>query len=336
MSTMTSTPMKTRNHVIDLMKFLAAILITSCHMGMLYPAKFRVLATGGAIGDALFFFCSGYLLMMGRKADFFNWYKRRINRIFPTIFAIALTSIIVFGEDPTLKHVILEGGGWFVQAIFVFYAIYWFVKAYLSDKMWIAYLIVSVMIVVWSVLGGEKDIFLLGTHAHYMRWPCFFLIMLIGGSVYNYEQIQGERKDRFGLWFYLGILAVLLLMYRGFQWLEGPFPILWKCQAFILLPLIGIVLTVYKICSNAWVQRIYLNKYVHWPVYYISACCLEVYLCQWWCFGIGTRLMHLFPLNVIVTFLVIFVVAYLVKVFSNFLSQTFKTEPYDWRKMIVL
>ena len=100
-------------------------------MGMLYPAKFRVLASGGAIGDSLFFFCSGFLLMMGKKLDFFNWYKRRVNRIFPTIFAIALTSIVFFGGDPTLKHVILEGGGWFVQAIFVFYAIYWFVKAFL-------------------------------------------------------------------------------------------------------------------------------------------------------------------------------------------------------------
>ena len=322
--------------MIDLMKFFAAILITSCHMGALYPAKFRVLATGGAIGDALFFFCSGYLLMMGRKADFFNWYKRRINRILPALFAIALISIVVFKEDPTLKHVILEGGGWFVQAIFVFYAIFWFVKTYLSDKMWIAYLIDVITILVWYGLCGQKDVFLLGMSAYYMRWPCFFLIMLIGGSVYNYEQRRGERKEKHSLLFYIGMLALLLLFYRGYQWLQDLYPILWKFQVVILLPLIGIVLTVYKICSNAWVQRIYLNKYVHWPVYYISACCLEVYLCQWWCFGIGTRLMHLFPLNVIVTFLVIFVVAYLVKVFSNFLSQTFKTEPYDWRKMIVL
>ena len=46
---------KTRNHTIDILKFLAAILITNSHMDVLYPGKFSVLATGGAIGDALFF-----------------------------------------------------------------------------------------------------------------------------------------------------------------------------------------------------------------------------------------------------------------------------------------
>ena len=43
------------------------------------------MATGGAIGDALFFFCSGYTLFLGRNASFFNWYKRRINRSTPSL-----------------------------------------------------------------------------------------------------------------------------------------------------------------------------------------------------------------------------------------------------------
>ena len=50
--------MKQRNIGIDILKCFAAIVITNSHMDILYP-KFGALATGGAIGDALFFFCSG-------------------------------------------------------------------------------------------------------------------------------------------------------------------------------------------------------------------------------------------------------------------------------------
>lgn len=46
---------KERNIAIDVLKFIAAILITNSHMGILY-GKYNELATGGAIGDVLFSF----------------------------------------------------------------------------------------------------------------------------------------------------------------------------------------------------------------------------------------------------------------------------------------
>lgn len=65
-----------RNISIDILKCLAAIIITNSHMDILYPCC-KALATGGAIGDALFFFCSGFTLFLGRMGRFDNWYKRR-------------------------------------------------------------------------------------------------------------------------------------------------------------------------------------------------------------------------------------------------------------------
>lgn len=60
--------MKQRNIGIDILKCFAAIVITNSHMDILYP-KFGALATGGAIGDALFFFCSGFTLFLVGWAD---------------------------------------------------------------------------------------------------------------------------------------------------------------------------------------------------------------------------------------------------------------------------
>ena len=84
-----------KNKGIILLKFIAAFLITYSHMGILFP-KYGSLVTGGAIGDGLFFFCSGFTLFMGRQDDFPNWYKRRINRIYPTIIMWALVSAVIF------------------------------------------------------------------------------------------------------------------------------------------------------------------------------------------------------------------------------------------------
>lgn len=324
-----------RNHAIDLMKFFAAIMITNSHMQSLYPEAFKQFATGGAIGDAMFFFCSGYLLMLGKSRDFFNWYKRRINRIFPTIITVAIISIILFGQNPTLKQVIINNGNWFVQAIFVFYALFWFVKRFVSNKLWKAYVFDLVIIIVWLFFFWDTECSIFGTD--YVRWPFFFFIMLMGASVCNTEKNMdkhGKTPER-SVWIYLVLFAILMLVYFGYYFLWMNVVSDLRYYQIVLLPvLMGIVYSIYKICSNSKVLCVY--RKIYWPIYYISACCLEIYLSGGWSFIIGRKLIHLFPLNIIITFLIIFVVAYLVKVISNFLLQTFKTEDYNWMEILKL
>ena len=63
--------MKERDISIDILKFIAAIVITNSHMELLY-GKYSLLATGGAIGDVLFFFSSGFTLFLGCVERFDN------------------------------------------------------------------------------------------------------------------------------------------------------------------------------------------------------------------------------------------------------------------------
>lgn len=56
--------MKQRDVSIDMMKFFAVLAITNSHMELLY-GKYSALATGGAIGDVLFFFVSGFTILLG-------------------------------------------------------------------------------------------------------------------------------------------------------------------------------------------------------------------------------------------------------------------------------
>ena len=272
--------------------------------------------------------------MMGKEYGFFNWYKRRINRIFPTVFAIAIIGILFLGKDPTLKSVITNGGGWFVNAILLFYAVFWFVKHFLSEKMWIAYVIDGIIIMVWFVLFYERGDHPSFAGVDYFRWPCFFMIMLMGASAFRME--TRKRFENRGCLLYLVLLILLLVFFYGYQHLESRFLVLMDLQIVLLPALMGIIWCIYRIGINEKVIRCYRNKYIYWPVYYISACCLEIYLCQWWFFDFGRQQIRYFPLNIIATFIIVFIAAYLVKVFSNFLSQTFKTEEYDWKRMVKL
>ena len=64
--------MNQRDISIDILKFIAVFLIINSHMDALYP-KYKMLATGGAIGDVLFLFASGYTLFLSnRKLRFDN------------------------------------------------------------------------------------------------------------------------------------------------------------------------------------------------------------------------------------------------------------------------
>jgi len=83
---------------IELLKFLAAIMITNSHCKPLYPDSISALGTFGAPGNALFFLVSGFTLMLGRKDIFSTWYKRRISRIWPSVLAwSALLYPLLFG-----------------------------------------------------------------------------------------------------------------------------------------------------------------------------------------------------------------------------------------------
>ncbi|MCD8289910.1 MAG: acyltransferase [Prevotella sp.] len=113
-----------RNIGIDILKCAAAIFITNSHMDLLY-AKYSELATGGALGDSLFFFCSGFALFMKPSQrvgnDFSNWYKKRINRIYPTILAIAIIKCLFANYNANIINILLYGGGWFCTCIMVYY-----------------------------------------------------------------------------------------------------------------------------------------------------------------------------------------------------------------------
>lgn len=173
--------MKQRDISIDILKFIAALVITNSHMELLY-GKYSALATGGAIGDVLFFFASGFTLFLGRMGRFDNWYKRRINRIYPTVFAWAALSALCFNLHHDMVYTLIHGGGWFVSCIMIYYVILYLIRWLMLDKLKWAFALTAIIVTAWYFIMNPPFGFNIYGNT-YFKWGHYFLFMLLGASL---------------------------------------------------------------------------------------------------------------------------------------------------------
>ena len=187
-----------KNKAVVLLKFLAALLITYSHMKILFP-KYEELVTGGAIGDALFFFCSGFTLFLGRKNSFANWYGRRVSRIYPSIIMWALLSALVFGWSWNVTDLLTTPRYWFIPCIMVYYAIFYFIREYLAQHLKAVFYVSLALITLMSFFILDMGSSVMYAQVSFMR-IYFFVFMLMGAI--TAVDLKREQRDRvFGfLW----------------------------------------------------------------------------------------------------------------------------------------
>lgn len=312
-----------RDISIDIIKFLAALLITNSHFGSIYPPELSVFATGGAIGDALFFFCSGFTLFLKPMGRFDSWYKKRINRIYPTVFACAIVCAFVFNTSNDMRHTIIHGGGWFVSCIMIYYVIAYLVDKLMSKRLGLAFFFSIVVVAIAYVLWDKPSNFSIYGHT-YLKWVFFFLAMLLGAIVGKKGVIISGRKS-------LLLLVISVLLYYAIVILSLHNDLINDIQLLSLIPLLGITLFMYTLCNCSIAQRLFNNKYINWVVMFVGGLCLEIYLIQ-------TPLLKLdlgvpFPVNYVAMFALIIVSAYILRCCARIFSQTFNKQDYNWKEI---
>lgn len=315
--------MKERDISIDILKFIAAIVITNSHMELLY-GKYSMLATGGAIGDVLFFFCSGFTLFLGNMGRFDNWYKRRINRIYPTVFAWAIIGAFVLGAQSDMKYILIHGGGWFVTCIMIYYAVLWFVRRFMEQKLWLMFALSTIAVVIWYLLLNRQPGW--GMYgATYFKWGHYFLFMLLGAIVGR----MSKQNWKFSFQKDLGKLFICLVAFYVILIGASRNSIICQWQIISLLPLLGITFYFYRLCNSTLLKRYYHNRYLGWCIKFVGGLCLEIYIVQGVLFTDAMN--SIFPFNIPVMFLIIFIAAYLLRCGARIFSQTFKEGTYDWK-----
>lgn len=315
---------KEKNLSIELLKFIALFIIANSHMGILY-GKYSILATGGSIGDVLFFFCSGYTLFLGRIDRFDNWYKRRISRIYPSVFAWALVASIFFNIHRDMKTVWLHGGGWFVTCIMLYYIVLYFIRKYLFDRKWMTFAIVTTIIIIWYLFEDKSDFFMYGNT--YFKWAHFFLFMVAGAYVGANKISLKIRPVYDWIGFIVCFVSYYILMFACTK-----SSVISQWQILSLIPLMGITIYLYKLCSSPKCT-IFLAKNKNW-ICAISGLCLESYIVQTVLFT--DEMNKIFPLNIVITMIAILIMAYIVRSLGRIFVQIFSKENFDWKAIVKL
>lgn len=320
--------MKQRDISIDILKFCAVLAITNSHMELLY-GDYSFLATGGAIGDVLFFFASGYTLFLGRvKVRFDNYYKRRINRIYPTVFAWALLCSVFFNENRSMEYIVLYGGGWFVSCIMLYYIVLYFVKRYLINHLKLTLsLSLAVSASLYYCFENGQGFNMYGYT--YYKWFHYFCFMLQGAimgllSCRHVVSVRSGWVEAGKAMFCVVLFYALCSFKSSSQW--------HALQVLSLIPLMGVSYYVYRLCNAEGVKRVYKETWMGLAMNAVSGLCLEVYLVQYHLFT--DKLNHLFPLNLLIVFVEILLVAYVLRCMARIWSQTFKDGDYDWKAVV--
>ena len=331
-----------KNKAIVLFKFFAALLITYSHMALLFP-RHGGLVTGGAIGDGLFFFCSGFTLFLGRDGGFLNWYKRRVSRIYPSIIMWALLSAVAFGWIWKVTDLITTPKYWFIPCIMIYYAIFYVIRRFLMNhmKVVLAGSLLVITILSFFVLDMNKSV--MYAQVSFMR-IYYFMFMLLG-AITALDLRKPAKEMIFGRLYGLcaggGILCkasdsksmdlrpmgsfvlffLSLVMYYACMAIYKLGSICCHFQMASLIPLLLAIYFFFMFCSCTKVIKVFEHVLCGNVIYFISSLTLEIYLVQYALFT--DKMNFMFPLNIPVMYLMIFAVAYVLKCLSKLFSQIF-------------
>ena len=320
--------MRERNTSIDLLKFLSTLLITNSHMVSQY-GDYSYLAFGGYEGDYLFFFCSGYTLFlkpMGGRKLFKSWYLKRFNRIYPSLFAIAILSCLLWGNNDNIIDVLVARKYWFISCIMIQYIIIYFIGSYYRNKIPLAIVLTSLLALLLFMFWDHNVSIWSGKYIS--RYILSFCAMLLGAYVADREDELKYEK----LWLDACLLAVSYFCFIACAHFYHiglvPFDYL------RFLPLCSFVYYLYKVGMNPFIIKIYANKWLYPIVLFIGGLCLEIYLVQFYI--LNDTLNSIFPLNIIILFFLIIASAYIVRCVARFITYLFQDNPINITKIFSL
>jgi peptidoglycan/LPS O-acetylase OafA/YrhL len=266
---------------LNVLRAIAILLVTNSHFDLLYPDP--RLGTGGALGVSLFFALSGYGLAhsyRNREISFINWYWKRITRIFPSVWIVALLTLTFLGlwgeatPSSLFDEFIWPTRHWFISAIMLFYIAFFLLLA--SGKKFIFEITTALLLIpyaigylvfidlsTWSIEGG------------YFKWIFYGQLMLLGAIAANREKwakVGNLQLEAIAL-------AVVFLVYFGTK-LAMSLTDYWHFQFVIHLLTLPLLFLAFRVFASAPMQAWVENASAAKAFNLISGISLEIYLVQ--------------------------------------------------------
>lgn len=233
-----------------------------------------------------------------------------------------------------ILHQLVNGGGWFLQAIFIFYIAIYIIKKLFKRLEWPFVLFLIIGLISYFVLSRDIHVDLFSAES-YHAWYVYFLVMLLGsmvGSQYKTDQSNQEKRKT---WTSLMFVVLCLILYYG---------VLFLCRRFSknhyeiisILPFFALMIASLQLCGTDVFEKIW-NSNFGIVFRFISSHCWEIYLAQFfYVFTYHNKFdrVFTFPLNIPMTFLAIFATAYCIKLISRLIVQLFNKEDFNWKEIV--
>lgn len=312
---------------IIMLRALACLLITNSHQEEIYPI--RLLASGGLLGDVIYFAISGYCLYSVAQKSFGKWYFRRLRRIYPPVWLTAGTLILtgVYGTVSTkrvLNLMFYPTHYHFVASILVLYIFYFFLMIFINRKQgeeekWLKYIAIGLAVLYFIVYYTiyDRSYYHIDNVNSKMIWPLYFLAMMIGLWFRRHEK---EYLGKGGILPWLFTFACAIAYFgTKFTISRGIIPasLQWTNQLVLLALLVGIFRSF--IGSEEIIKR--LPSSVTAPFRFIADMAFELYLSQAVIIPTFNTGIETFPYNFVVTISITFLFAWLVHSVTNIILQ---------------
>lgn len=292
---------------LDFLKVIAVLLIVNSHMEPIYPIS--SLATGGALGNSLFFIISGYLARDKRKD--IKFFVQFILKLYIPLYIVTLIS--GFDNDKELfEQLIWPTNYWFIGAIVLFYFIYTLLeKISIFNNYYIFAIIMVLIYLIIYVFVLDTSIWIIETPglnslSSSFKLVYYFLIMVTGGFLryknFSVKEAKFARK---------GWIVSILLMYAS-KVAMGKIQFLMHIQFLSqLCTFIFAVCIMIASVDSVIIKKIEKNLSFVKVTRYVSSISLEIYLVQFIIINFVSR--YSFPINVFLSVFLIFLFASLLK-----------------------
>lgn len=308
---------------IIMLRAIACLLITNSHQEEIYPI--RILASGGLLGDVIYFSISGYLLYSIAQQSFGKWYFKRLKRVYPPVWLTAGTLILtgVYGvvtAKRVLNLMFYPTHYHFVASILVLYIFFFFLMKFINQKPGdeekrLKYVVIGTVVLYFVLFYTVYD------HSYYhiddvnnkMIWPLYFLAMIIGLWFRRHEKAYLGRGGI--LPWILTVICAIAYFATKFTLSRNILPasIQWINQFTLLMLLVGIFRCF--IGFEDVIKR--LPSSVTAPFRFIADMAFELYLAQAVIIPTFNTGKETFPYNLLVTISITFLFAWLVHIATN-------------------
>lgn len=300
------------------LRALAAVLITNSHYTGVYPIN--IIASGGLLGDVIFFALSGFVLV-NIKEDFLNWYKKRLIRIYPSIWIITLVYIVLgfytfenwsigsYFLYPTYYH--------FIASIVVLYVPYYFIvkNEYLKSRVPIIMLVTFVLQLIIYFLFYDKTYY----HIDAVREPMirflFFQSMLMGlyFRVNHSRYVNHKKASNWAL------LLISLIVYFATKLAFVKVEVISQFQIVNQITLFIALYYIFKCFASIDGQLVKMPNVIRTVVAFIAKITLQIYAVQYVIIPKFANIV--FPLNWIIITTIIIISAYVLYFLGNKISD---------------